>query len=404
MSSNIISPTLQSKNYLEEMKKAGKKVFNFGLGQNPVLQPYNYIKGVIKHSSKKDYTSCQGVPELNSTLKKIYDTPYTKYEILTGNGLKELLFVVQCAFRGKIIHITPSWVSYKEHIEVLKREDDLIEIPTTIQNNYRVDLGLLEKTLKEIGDVPKLLLFNNPNNPTGICYRNHELEELALLLKKYNCVVFSDEIYLNLCYHENQKSISSYIPELTIKGSSVSKDLACGGYRLGWCAFPKELESLFLECCSCASRVYSCTATPIQYATADMLLKDEECDKYVNEMITLFRHIKTQLLPLLKNTKLKYADVDAAWYVYINFENYKKELINIGIHNSVDLGQYLMKHYQIITVAGEHFSDESMSLRFSLVDFEFDLENKSKTIEEVNISNMIDGFKQLIKFLDDICE
>ena len=144
-------------------------------------------------------------------------------------------------------------------------------------------------------------------------------------------------IYLNLCYHENQKSISSYIPELTIKGSSVSKDLACGGYRLGWCAFPKELESLFLECCSCASRVYSCTATPIQYATADMLLKDEECDKYVNEMITLFRHIKTQLLPLLKNTKLKYADVDAAWYVYINFENYKKELMNIGIKKSITL-------------------------------------------------------------------
>lgn len=403
MSSNIISPTLQSKNYLEDMKKAGKKVFNFGLGQNPVLQPYNYIKGVIKHSDKKDYTSCQGVPELNSTLKKIYDTPYTKYEILTGNGLKELLFVVQCAFRGKIIHITPSWVSYKEHIEVLKREDDLIEIPTTIQNNYRVDLGLLEKTLQEIGDIPKLLLFNNPNNPTGICYKNHELEELALLLKKYNCVVFSDEIYLNLCYHENQKSISSYIPELTIKGSSVSKDLACGGYRLGWCAFPKELNNLFLDCCSCASRVYSCTATPIQYATADMLLKDE-CNEYINKMITLFRHVKSQLLPLLKHTELKYADVDAAWYVYINFENYKRELLHLGIYNSVDLGQYLMKHYQIITVAGQHFSDESMSLRFSLVDFEFDLENKSKTIEEVEISNMIDGFKQLIQFLDDICE
>ena len=121
-------------------------------------------------------------------------------------------------------------------------------------------------------------------------------------------------------------------------------------------------------------------------------------------MITLYKHIYKQLIPLLKNTKLKYADVDAAWYVYINFENYKKELMNIGITNSVDLGQYLMKHYQIITVAGKYFSDESMSLRFSLVDFEFDLENKSKTIEDVDISNMIDGFKQLIKFLNDICE
>ena len=404
MTDNIISPTLQSKNYLQEMKKAGKKVFNFGLGENPIVQPYKYIKNVIKYSIKKEYTSCQGVPELNNVLKTMYNTPHTEYEILTGNGEKELLFIVQCAFKGKIIHITPSWVSYKEHIEVLKRDDDLIEIPTTIQNNYRVDLGLLEKTLQEIGDIPKLLLFNNPNNPTGICYKNHELEELALLLKKYNCVVFSDEIYLNLCYQKNQKSISHYIPELTIKGTSVSKDLACGGYRLGWCAFPKELNSLYLDCCSCASRVYSCTATPIQYATADMLMQKDECNEYINKMITLYKHIYKQLIPLLKNTKLKYADVDAAWYVYINFENYKKELMNIGITNSVDLGQYLMKNYQILTVAGKYFSDESMSLRFSLVDFEFDLENKSKTIEDVDISNMIDGFKQLIKFLNDICE
>ncbi len=399
---NNISSTLKAKMILEECKKNNKKIFNFGLGENPIKQPDYYIDMMKKYSDKKHYTSCSGIPELNNTLKKIYNTEKTKYEILVGNGLKELLFIIQMAFKGKIIHITPSWVSYKEHIEVLKRENDLIEVPTTIQNNYRVDLGLLEKILKEIGDVPKLLLFNNPHNPTGICYRNHELEELALLLKKYNCVVFSDEIYLNLCYHENQKSISSYIPELTIKGSSVSKDLACGGYRLGWCAFPKELNNLFLDCCSCASRVYSCTATPIQYATADMLLKDE-CNEYINKMITLFRHVKSQLLPLLKDTELKYADVDAAWYVYINFENYKKELMNIGITNSVDLGQYLMKHYQIITVAGKYFSDKSMSLRFSLVDFEFDLENKSKTIEDVDISNMIDGFKQLIKFLDDIC-
>ena len=62
-----------------------------------------------------------------------------------------------------------------------------------------------------------------------------------------------------------------------------------------------------------------------------------------------------------------------------------------------------MKNYQIITVAGEHFNHDSLSLRFSFVDFEFDFE-KSGSIENVNIDNMLNGIKQLHLFLDNICE
>lgn len=406
MSEPIISPTLQSNIFLENMKGQGKKVYNFGLGENPIMQPYYYSKKMIQHVNRKGYTSCQGVPELNSALKSVYNSPENKikYEILTGNGLKELLFVVQCTFKGKIIHITPSWVSYKEHIDVLDKHDDLVEIPTKIEDEFRVDLGLLEEKLIELGDVPKLLLFNNPHNPTGICYYNHELEKLSDLLRKYNVVVFSDEIYLNLTYRNGQKSIANYLPELTIRGSSVSKDLACGGYRLGWCAFPDTLQDLFIKCCQCASRVYSCTAAPIQYATADMINNKDVYQDYVKKQIELFVFIKKMLINTISETKLKYANIDAAWYIFLDFENYKSSLKKININNSIDLGQYLMNHYQIITVAAEHFSDDSLALRFSMVDFEFDLEDKSTAIEDVDISNMIEGFEQLKQFLDDICE
>ena len=41
--------------------------------------------------------------------------------------------------------------------------------------------------------------------------------------------------------NESVKSISEYIPELTIIGSSISKDLGCGGYRLGWFIFTEKL-------------------------------------------------------------------------------------------------------------------------------------------------------------------
>tara|TARA_E500000178_G_scaffold186082_1_gene184302 strand:+ start:6080 stop:7297 length:1218 start_codon:yes stop_codon:yes gene_type:complete len=405
MTSNMthISPTLQSKLYIEKLKQEGKNIYNFGLGENNVNQSSFYVNKIKEYAHKKEYGSSEGVIELNQTLKKMYNNDKVHYDILVGNGLKELLFIVQCAFNGKIIHITPSWVSYKEHIDMLNKNDDLIEFKTNIENNFRINLNKLEDVLRNLKDVPKLMILNNPNNPTGMCYNNDELYSLGLLLKQYNCLVFSDEIYLNLCYSPNQKSIYEYIPQLTIRGSSVSKDLACGGYRIGWCAFPENLKPFFTKCCNFGSRIYSNVSSPIQYATNDMLNNKELCKIYIEETMNLYKYISNKVLESLKGKKLLYVKTEAAWYVFIDFRNYEEELKKINVRTSIELSQYLMKNYQIITVAGEHFNHDSLSLRFSFVDFEFNFEDKIP-IEDVNIDNMLNGIKQLHLFLDDICK
>ena len=396
-----ISPTLQSKLYIQQFKKKKKKIYNFGLGENSIKQESFYINKIKEYAHKKEYGLSKGIPQLNETLKEMYKNEKTEYDIIVGNGLKELLFIVQCAFVGKIIHITPSWVSYKEHIDILDRKDDLIELKTEIENKFRIDLNKLEDILKEIKDVSKMIIFNNPNNPTGMCYNNDELESLGLLLKKYDCIVFSDDIYLNVSYEPGQKSIAEYIPELTIRGSSVSKDLACGGYRVGWCAFPENLKSLYSKCCGYGSSIYSNVSSPMQYATNDMLKNKELCKTYMKKTTKLYKYVSKCLLDSLNGKKLLYLETQGAWYVFVDFRNYKEELKRINISTSIELSYYLMKNYQIITVAGEHFNHDSLSLRFSFVDFEFDFE-KSGSIENVNIDNMLNGIKQLHLFLDNI--
>ena len=395
-----ISPTLQSKLYMEQLKKEGKTVYNFGLGQNSVKQPELYIELMKKYAHKKEYTSSQGIPELNKTLKSMYNSNKMSYEMLIGNGLKELLFVVQCAFKDKIIHVTPSWVSYKEHIDILERNDDLIEIKTSIENKFRVDLNVLDNVLQEIGEEPKMILLNYPNNPTGTCYTNNELESMAKILKKHNCIVFGDEIYLNLSYNPNQRSLAYYIPELVIRGSSVSKDLACGGYRVGWCAFPETLRPLFAKSCQYGSSIYSCAPVPIQYATQELLENTEICKTYVERTKTLYSHVIKEVMPFLDNTKLNHPGIESSWYVYLDFKSYKEGLNKIGVQDSIQLSHHLMVNYHILTVAAQHFGDDSLSLRFSLVDFEFDLEKED--IKDVNTVNMKEGFQHLVRFLDSL--
>ena len=392
---NNISSTLKAKMILEECKKNNKKIYNYGLGENPIKQPEYYINMMKKYSDKKHYTNCSGIPELNKTLKDMYNTNNTKYEVLVGNGLKELLFIIQMAFEGKIIHITPSWVSYKEHIQILNKEDSLIEFETNVYENFKINLNKFESLLESIKTENKIVLFNNPNNPTGIAYNNTEIEQFANLLKKYNCYVFADEIYLNLCYSQNVKSISQFIPELTIQGSSVSKDLGCGGYRLGWMAFPESLNNLYNKCAEFSSNIYSCASVPTQYATNDMLLNKELHKHFYIESSKIYNIISSKICELLNLTKLNFVKPNAAWYILINFDAYKKELSKLDIYTGTDLSTYLLEKLNILTVAGDPFNIKGLNLRLSFVDFKYTINQK----EELDISNMIEGIKVLSNFL-----
>ena len=201
----MISATLKSQQIIQDYKNL-YIVYNFGLGANSIEQPKFYINSLKKYAHKKNYTSSTGIPELKSILGK---------NLLCGNGLKELIFIIQLSFlnlhkNGKIIHITPSWVSYKEQLIILNKLDSLIEIETNITNNFKIDLQILENTLKQ--NKHTLLIFNNPNNPLGLIYNNNEIKEIAFIIQKYNCIVLADEIYLNLTH--NEKLYHIIIPQI----------------------------------------------------------------------------------------------------------------------------------------------------------------------------------------------
>lgn len=391
-----ISSTLKAKIILEEYRENGVKIYNFGLGENPVEQPNYYIEMMRKYAHKKQYAQYDGIPELNQTLQCVYNTDTIKYDLLVGNGLKELLFILQLAFEGTIIHITPSWVSYKEQIDVLNKNDALIQFETHIDNQYRIDLHKFETMLQSIENTPKLLFFNNPNNPTGIAYSNDELEQIANIIKKYNCFVFSDEIYLNLCYEQNIQSISHFIPELTIRGTSVSKDLGCGGYRLGWLAFPENLKQFYNKCAKLSSNIYSCASVPTQYATNYMLLNKEEHKNHYIQSSKIYKYIAEQIGNILNKSELIYVKPDAAWYIFVNFENYKDELNAMNIYDGKDLSIFLLNKLHILTVPGESFNTSGLNLRFSFIDFTYNIDQT----DDIDISNMLEGMHILVNYLD----
>ena len=397
-----MSATLKSQEIVKQRKRDGLPVYNFGLGANPMPISKVFSKEIEKYLDKKSYVSSCGVDEFQNAIKKTYSNDnYKVKHILTSNGLKEMLFLVQMAFDGVIIHITPSWISYKEQIRILKKTENLIELETKLENNYKIDLVELENILNTIHKTTKkLMIFNNPNNPTGVVHTPEEVKELAKVLENHNVIVFSDEIYANLAYISTV-SISTYIPHLTIRGSSVSKDLGCGGYRLGWATFPDELGWFFEKCHGLSSSIYSCTTVPIQYAVASLLNDGSAFETICKETKSTFKTVTEKICKYIDEEyppckdMIRYVPTQSAWYLFLNFDKYKEKLKEIGIHTSCELQEYLLKNYGIVTVAGIHFNVDGLNLRFSLVDLTI---TKEYGNHSYSWNYMIMGFKLLLNF------
>ena len=354
---------------VQQRRKSNFVLWDAGLGENPFPTPTILSDLLNTHSHQQKYTPLHGVENLEEQLKKQY-TP-TPSTILFGNGLKELLFVAQMAFRGTIVHITPS--TYYKQLACLGKTSSLIEIQTSFESQWKATPKQLEDAFKAAKG-PSMLLFNNPNNPTSVVYTVQEVEQLAQVCKKYNVLVLADEIYANLV--EQYTSMARFMP--CIRGSSISKDISAAGYRLGWLTFPtgsptgspKKYSDFHARCVQFAAILYSCPAAPIQYAFRDFLAISKAykntCTQMRHQFANIVHYANSRLA---ESTQLKFIPTQAAWYLFLDFSAYTEKLTQLHIQSSEDLSLSLLNEIGLICVAGDAFRTiQPLCLRLSLVD------------------------------------
>jgi aspartate/methionine/tyrosine aminotransferase len=100
--------------------------------------------------------------------------------------------------------------------------------------------------LKLVKKDTKLIIINNPNNPTGSLIEEAQLKEICEIAEESGSYLMSDESYRGI-YVDPKDSVSSVV-ELYDKGiatGSFSKPFSLTGLRLGWVA---AKEQIIKEC------------------------------------------------------------------------------------------------------------------------------------------------------------
>ena len=110
--------------------------------------------------------------------------------IYVGPGTKELIFNLLEILHGTVILPTPAWLGYLPQIRFLKKNYHML--PT--RANKKISPNDLSKLALRLQDRQKILILNNPHNPTGLLYDRLELEELAHDRREQNITVLSDTI------------------------------------------------------------------------------------------------------------------------------------------------------------------------------------------------------------------
>ena len=260
------SSTLLINETSKKLEDQGKKIFKFGFGQSPFKVPEDVVEELKNNAYQNKYLSMQGLDELReavakySSKKKNYN--YKSHNVIIGPGSKELMFLLHVIFDGEIILPAPSWVSYAPQAILGRNKIQILQ--TERENNWFPSGEQIEKVISKNKNKNYLLFLNSPNNPSGqVC---DKLEEISEIAKKYNLIILSDEIYSELTFSKNFKSISSYCPEKTIISTGLSKWCGAGGWRLGYFIIPKKKIELLKSMKVLASETFSSVSSPIQFA------------------------------------------------------------------------------------------------------------------------------------------
>jgi len=357
-----LSSTLRINEISKEFESQGKDVFKFGFGQSPFNVPENVVTQLKNNAHQNKYLPIQGLPELRKaiaqfvSLRKKYQ--YKAENILIGPGTKELMFLLQILFDGEVILPAPSWVSYEPQAIIGRNKVHWVN--TIRENNWFPTASDIEKIVLKNKNNNYLLFLNSPNNPSGqVCVN---LEELSLVVKKYNILVLSDEIYSELSFENNYMSISNYCPEQTIISSGLSKWCGAGGWRLGHFVIPDHLTKLRNSIKILASETFSAVSAPIQYAALAAYKNDQS--KYLEASRNILKAVGTYVYENLKSNKVIVNKPQGGFYLMPEFLDKK-------FKTSQEMCEDLLNKTGVILLPGSDFgiSKDKMIVRLSFTDF-----------------------------------
>lgn len=188
---------------------------------------------------KLTYGAIEGSDRLRDNIASLYTKQSRQNTIVTHGaiGANALIHETLVSPGDRIVSVLPT---YQQHYSIPESYGADVQILALREENaFLPDLEEL-KTL--VNSNTKLIVLNNPNNPTGSLMDADFLMKIVDIARSCDAYILCDEVYRGI--DQEGDGTTASIADLYEKGistSSMSKAFSLAGLRLGWIVAPEEV-------------------------------------------------------------------------------------------------------------------------------------------------------------------
>lgn len=294
------------------------------------------------------YTPMAGLPSL---LEKISQLTFKNYnrnintatEILITAGATQGIFTAISALvtqGDEVIILDPSYDSYEPSVVVAGGTP----VRISLQEDYSPDFNRIASAITA---KTKMIIINNPHNPTGRIWTATDFEALELILEKHpKVLILGDEVYEyisflhpHISFHTRPKLI-----DRTVIASSFGKSLHVTGWKVGYLIAPENLmieikkihQFLVFSVNSFSQHVVSEYLNVVDFdAIAKMYLQKRD----------LFQN-------LIKNSRFELLPCDGTYFQVVNYKN-------ISTQNDIDFARELIVKHGVAAIPISVFHNDA---------------------------------------------
>jgi len=280
----------------KKLEAEGKKIIHLSLGQPDFKSPKHVVEAAKKalDDGHHGYVLPNGIIECREAvtrkIKKLYNADIEPERVIIMPGGKPTMYYAISLFGepgSEIIYPDPGFPIYESMINYTGAK----AVPINMLDNKDFSINP-EKILSLINNNTRLLILNNPNNPTGAFTEKNKIDQLAEGLKKFpNVAILSDEIYSRQIFDGKKMPTFFDYPDLydrLIVLDGWSKAYSMTGWRLGWSVWPETLVEQVIKFCI---NNHSCVNAAIQYGGIAALDGSDDSINFMMEKFTKRRKL-----------------------------------------------------------------------------------------------------------------
>ena len=315
----------------------------------PNFDTPQYIKDAAKRAIDEGYTHYSpnaGLPELREAIAKEYlkySRDYTLENVMITVGGMEAITMCLIATVNpgdEVIIPDPCFPNYVGQVMVAGAKP--VSVPVYEENDFSIKAEDIEKA---ITPKTKAILLNSPSNPLGSVITKEEIIKIAELVKKYDLIVYSDEVYDKIIFDDFEYFSIAQIPEVrdqVLVINSFSKSHAMTGWRIGYIVGHKDIISAMPKL---QEGIVSCVSTFTQRAALEALQGSQDEVKKMHSDYLRRRDILIDGLNSIPGISCKKSP--GSFYAFANIKA-------LGV-SSEQFAEDVVKHARVVVVPGSAF-------------------------------------------------